>query len=203
VLREQENTVDDWLAIAERNLKAWQPDIFFDQLRTPIRNAYASLFQSPSQALGELKAILSSAKIREARPFHVMNIDAPGGCWELGTQINPLHVTIKAPNGVLISAYAYRFSYLISHALVVDETEVVRHQCNNRACVRPDHLLLGTQAQNRLDDERRKYAGNSPQGRGQTLRGHIPSHLQLRPDPWIEEPLEGNDQTNTVTKTQM
>ena len=202
MINEQENTVDDWLVIAEQNLRAWHPDILFDDLRTPLRNAYASLMQSPDRALRELKALLSEAKVREAQPFHVMNIDAPGGCWELGTQINPKHISITAPNGYVISTYAYRFVFLISHALVVDETDVVRHLCNNRACIRPDHLLLGTQAQNRLDDERRKYAGNSPQGRGQTLKAHIPSHLQMRPDPWIEEPLDQNDMTDTVSITQ-
>lgn len=202
MLNEKENTVEDWLAIAENNLKTWYPDIFFDQLRTPIRNAYASLIQSPSRALGELETLLGSAKIREARPFHVMNIEAPGGCWELGTQINPKQISITAPSGFTIHTYAYRFIYLISYALVVDETDVVRHQCNNRACVRPDHLLLGTKAQNRLDDERRKYAGNSPQGRGQTLKAHITSHLQIRPDPWLEEPLERNETTDTASKTQ-
>jgi len=57
-------------------------------------------------------------------------------------------------------------------------------------------MLLGTQAQNKLDEERRKYAGNSPQGRGQAMNAHIPKHLQLRPDPWVDEPLTRNEDTD-------
>lgn len=186
-----DTTVADWIFVAERNLRSWDPDVFFDQLRTPLRDAYASFFRSPDKALVELEQLLQSATIRDARPFHIMNIEAPGSCWDLGTQINPALISTTAPDGYTIFTHAYRFSFLISYALVVDETDVVRHQCNNRACIRPEHLLLGTQAQNILDDERRKYAGNSPQGRGQTLHAHIPKHLQIRPDPFVEEPLHG------------
>jgi len=193
---ENDRSIDDILALAELNLRAWTADIFHDELRTSLRDAYASFMRSPQRAIDELRTLLTAATIKEAQPFHVMNIEAPGGCWELGTQINPRHITVEAPNGLKISTAAYRFAYLITYACVVDETEVVRHQCNNRACIRPDHLLLGTQAQNILDDERRKYAGNSPQGRGQTMHGHVPKHLQIRPDPFVEEPLERGDVTD-------
>lgn len=196
MLKEQENTVENWLAITERNLRSWQPDVFFEELRTPMRDAYASFYRAPARAIGELKRLLGSAKIRDPRPLHVMNIEAPGSCWELGTQINPARISISAPDGYTINTHAYRFVFLVAHALVVDETDVVRHQCNNRACIRPDHLLLGSQAQNRLDDDRRKYAGNSPQGRGQALNAHLPTHLQLRPDPFVPEPLERGDTTD-------
>ena len=196
LLQEQENTVEDWLHIATRNMAAWAPDIFFDELRTPRRNAYASIFKSPKAAMALLSEKLHAAKKRDPKPFHIMNIEAPGGCWELGTQINPDVSKITAPNGYTITSSTYRLVYLICHALVVDDTDEVRHQCNNRACIRPDHMLLGSHAQNMLDEERRIYAGNSPQGRGQALHAHVPKHLQKRPDPFVEEPLDKGDVTD-------
>ena len=57
-------------------------------------------------------------------------------------------------------------------------------------------MLLGSQAQNMLDEARRKYAGNSPQGRGQALHAHVTKQLQLRPDPWVDEPLFKSDDTD-------
>jgi hypothetical protein len=42
---------------------------------------------------------------------------------------------------------AHRFSYLITYGSI-SEAECVRHTCDNPICVRPDHLIIGTQADN-------------------------------------------------------
>ena len=34
--------------------------------------------------------------------------------------------------------------------------QVVRHLCNNRACINPEHLAIGTQAQNLFDERQAK-----------------------------------------------
>ena len=195
-LGNHENTVEELLHQAIENLNTWTPDIFFEDLKTPTRSAFASIFAEPEAALVEAKVKLGQVKLREPRPFHIMNIEAPGGCWELGTQINPDLMKFVAPNGTTINMHTYRFIYLLLNAIVPDRNDVVRHLCNNRACIRPDHMLLGSQAQNILDEERRKYAGNTPQGRGQAINAHVPKHLQLRPDPWVEEPLARDEDTD-------
>ena len=184
-----EKSVEDWITTATNNLNNWQPDVFFEELRTPKRDFYASIFGKPNSALALLAERLRSANIREAKPFHIMNIDAPGGCWERGTQIHPELLKVSAPNGSTFHTRTYRFVYLLCNAIVVDDDVVVRHLCNNRACVRPDHLTIGTQTQNILDDRQRKYAGQTPQGRGQALNAHVEKHLQARPDPFVKEPL--------------
>jgi hypothetical protein len=136
-----------------------------------------------------LKDCLSRAKVRPALPYHIQNIEAPGGCWELGTQIAPGRTRVVSPGGDAFTTYTYRLVFVLTRALLLDEEDHVRHLCNNRACIRPDHLEIGSAQQNRQDEERRRYAGNSPQGRGQTLQGHVPKTLQLRPDPYVPEPL--------------
>lgn len=48
---------------------------------------------------------------------------------------------------------AHRAAYCVAHGLPFDAIrgKVVRHACNNPGCVNPDHLMLGTQADNIRD----------------------------------------------------
>jgi hypothetical protein len=182
-----------WLAAADANLRYWEPSSLNDLLMTERRRAYQSLIEDPENSLQFLRDCLSRAKVRTARPYHIQNMEAPGGCWELGTQIVPHKTHVTPTDGQAFTTYTYRLVLILWCALVLDEEDYVRHLCNNRACIRPDHLEVGSAQQNRQDEERRRYAGNSPQGRGQTLQAHIPRTLQLRPDPYVPEPLERDE----------
>ncbi len=67
-------------------------------------------------------------------------------------------------------AGAHRVSYALAHGECPGDV-VVMHACDNPACVRPDHLQPGTQAEN-LADMRRKGRGSKPptkQGEGHHL----------------------------------
>ncbi|SFO43153.1 HNH endonuclease [Roseovarius lutimaris] len=47
---------------------------------------------------------------------------------------------------------AYRLIYAVTHSEVLTFDDVVRHRCHNGLCINPDHLEVGTRADNKHDD---------------------------------------------------
>ncbi len=48
---------------------------------------------------------------------------------------------------------AYRFIFCILNEFKAGYDDVVRHRCNNRRCINPEHLEIGSRGEN-LQDER-------------------------------------------------
>lgn len=88
-----------------------------------------------------------------------------GKCWEWTGHINK--------NGYGYGYWeeekrsAHRISWMINYGKVFDGLWVL-HKCDNRSCVRPEHLFLGTNQDN-VDDMVKK-------GRAKTYRGE--NHIQ-------------------------
>ena len=85
------------------------------------------------------------------------------GCLELGSE--------RAPAQIQWRGHKLRVYQLVAWGRANDipiKGRVVRHLCNNRACINPEHLQIGRQAEN-LADQRALRSRNAMQP---------PSHLE-------------------------
>lgn len=59
--------------------------------------------------------------------------------------------------------FAHRLAYVDANGLNIEDIKgmVVRHKCDNRRCVNPDHLELGTVTDNNRDTVRRGRHGTT------------------------------------------
>lgn len=75
------------------------------------------------------------------------HVDKSGECWiwRGGTRNGYGHFWLR-PRGVR----AHRFAYILMHGPIPDEIKVL-HSCDNRPCVRHDHLFVGTPVDNMRD----------------------------------------------------
>ncbi|RYH08576.1 HNH endonuclease [Tropicimonas sp. IMCC6043] len=46
----------------------------------------------------------------------------------------------------------YRFIFCLFNHYAANSAEVIRHRCNNRRCINPDHMQLGDRRENHWDD---------------------------------------------------
>src|SRR5271166_838027 len=97
------------------------------------------------------------------------------GCWnwigsECSNGYGSLSITL---NGKHTNVLAHRLSYQLTIGAIPDGL-LVCHKCDNRKCVRPDHLFLGSHKDN-TQDMMTKKRGKSPPGEERNISNLTPS----------------------------
>lgn len=95
-------------------------------------------------------------------------VDKSGDCWLWTAATFPDGYGVFGNRRHFGTQRANRIAYILTHG-PIDDALSVCHHCDNPLCVRPDHLFLGTAADNQADKVRK---GRQARGDGQGLRKH-------------------------------
>ncbi len=116
----------------------------------------------------------------------------PDECWEwTGYVIRYGQISLGGRGGKLI--YAHRASWMIHHGSIPDGMNVL-HRCDNGRCVNPNHLFLGTQADNLKDCASKGRASAPPVLPGK----QHPRHRRKLTDAQVLEIRGSNEQTQIL-----
>jgi hypothetical protein len=85
-------------------------------------------------------------------------VDTSGECWEWTASVVPSGYGSFRTGRT--NTPAHRFSAML-HFGMFDRRVVVCHTCDNRKCVRPDHLVLADHAWNARDRERKSRGADA------------------------------------------
>jgi hypothetical protein len=99
-------------------------------------------------------------------------------CWTWQAYCNPLGYG-RFRDAHLQKVLAHRFAYALVYGPIPDNLFVL-HRCDNPSCVNPDHLWLGTIADNNADRNKKgRQARGSHNGRSKLTRLDVMKILKL------------------------
>ncbi len=104
-------------------------------------------------------------------------VNKADGCWEWQGPKRRGYGEIRIDGKRL---QAHRFSWQLAYGPIPDGL-MVCHHCDNRGCVRPNHLFLGTAADNMADrDAKGRHARKGPKNPARGIRNGMHTHPETR-----------------------
>ena len=125
-----------------------------------------------------------------ARFWSKVDKRSPKGCWDWTASLRPDGYG-QFSLGTMVKAN--RASWLLSYGPIPQGLSVL-HRCDNRRCVRPDHLFLGTQADNIRDMVAKGRRGRTG-ARGERNSGAVLNWLDVET---IRERISGGQGVTDV-----
>lgn len=83
-----------------------------------------------------------------------VKINHKSKCWEHKNPGSQGYITVKTYGSPFFSANStslHRLIYAVFHNTFLKSDQIIMHSCDNRKCVNPNHLVLGTILENNQD----------------------------------------------------